>query len=993
MQEFSYERVAPADVFQENRLAPHSDHRYSGPAGEDLCRSLNGAWHFHYAENYAGTIAHFQDPEFSCRDWPTITVPGHIQLQGYGRPQYVNIQYPWDGREAVGVGQRPEEWNPVGSYVTYFSLPEGWQGRRVFLRFQGAESALALWVNGAYIGYGEDGFTPSEFEITRALTEGENKLAVQVFRFTAGSWCEDQDFFRFSGLFRDVELFIVPESHIWDLKLETVLSPDLQEGTLNISTKTEGVGRARYRLCRAGELVAQAEGTLGAPAVLKVKNVALWSAEAPNLYDLEITVTDGTGKPAEVVRETVGFRKFEIENGLMKLNGRRILLRGVNRHEFSARHGRAISVEDIEKDLRTMKRNNINAVRTSHYPNQTAFYRLCDRYGLYVMDEMNLEAHGSWSLMGDGVLTEEEHVPGDNPAWEKPLLARAEAMVQRDKNHPCVLIWSCGNESYGGKNLYAVSRYFHETDTRPVHYEGVTVDPRYPETSDIFSNMYFPAEKIREEIPKHPGKPALSCEFGHAMGNAFGGQRAYTDLAEEVPAYQGGFIWDYMDQALFTKNDAGQELLGYGGDFDDRPNDGNFSGNGIVYADSREPSPKMAEVKALYQQLLIDVGPETVRIRNRYLFTSSEAFRCTVKLLRQGVPTAEAALPTAVAPGQEAEYPLPLHPGQDGEYTILVEFSTKQDTLWAKAGHVVAFGQKIFGTYRPERYPAEQLTIVDGGWNLGIHGKHFHILFSKRYGGLVSWQVDGKELIRKMPTPNFWRAPTDNDRGWDAPALAGQWKLASLYQTTTGWETRLEENAAEMTFHLALATQPETKAELTCRVTGDGFMTVTFAMDPAQVPGPLPECSLLWTLPADCDRLRWYGPGPDESYSDRKAGEPMGIYEVREGAALAGYLKPQETGNHTDVRWAEITDAQGRGLRFESSSMDVSCLHFTPHELENALHGAELPPVTKTVVRVGAGEMGLGADDSWGAKPREAYYLSKAPRTLSFTVRSLTGEA
>lgn len=1005
MNKFNYEATKSPLFFEENRLKPHSDHIFESANSMPLRISLNGDWYFHYAENIQGTVSNFQNLEVDCRSWVTIPVPAHIQMQGYGVPQYVNIQYPWDGTDDLLPGQVPEKRNPVGSYVKYFTVPEEWEGCPIFVSFQGAESGLAVWLNGHYVGYGEDGFTPSEFELTSYIVPGENKLAVQVFQWTSASWCEDQDFFRFSGLFREVYLYTVPEAHIWDLKLSTDLNDDFTTGLLNIRFASEGAGGYRCRLFDGDDLIAEKTDEKDI-VQLSVTAPKLWSAEHPDLYRLEITVYSGNGRATESVTEWVGFRRFEIKNGLMLLNGKRILLRGVNRHEFSANAGRCITEGETERDIITMKRHNINAVRTSHYPNQSSFYRLCDKYGLYVIDEMNVESHGSWSLMDAGVLSPEQHVPGDNAQWIPMMLSRAEAMYQRDKNHPSVLIWSCGNESYGGETFLEVSRYFHRVDTRPVHYEGATPDRRHPEISDIFSNMYFSAESIRDWLERDSTKPAISCEYGHAMGNAFGNQQRYIDLAETVPAYQGGFIWDYIDQAITGKDRYGQEFQAYGGDFDDRPTDYEFCGNGLVYSKDRNPSPKMQEVKYLYQNLKIHVGERQVQITNHNLFTNSEEYDCVVQLHRQGVILAEALLENHVPPGETAIYPLPLWPAElDDEYTVTVSFRLRVETDWAPEGYEIAFGQGIFGRIPELSTPEQPPDVIDGGWNIGISGRDFQILFSKIQCSLVSYRYLGKELLKSIPRPNFWRAPTDNDRGSYAPGRYAQWKIASMYGTAkaipgsvpqwkrdSSWKLVQGDNWAQVSFSYILPTQPKTSCELAYRVYGDGTVEVTMESDGAKVLGPMPEFGWMVKMDANYNHLRWYGRGPEETYCDRKQGGRLGIYENQVSDNMAQYLLPQECGNKTDTRWATITDAQGLGLLiYNLDGMDFSALPYTPDELENAAHAYELPPVHYTVLRVAAKQMGLGADDSWGALPDKRNMLPADTMKFRFVLRGIGG--
>ena len=988
MDVFNYQTTLSPTFFEDHREPPHSDHIYTLADGTDPRFSLNGDWYFHCAENYEGTIPDFFSLDVDCRGWRTIPVPAHLQLEGYGRPQYVNTQYPWDGHEDVAPGAAPQKHNLVGSYVKYVTLPDFMAGKRVFLSLQGVESGAAVWCNGAYIGYGEDGFTPSEFELTAHLRPGENKLAIQVYQYTTASWMEDQDFFRFSGIFRDVYLYAVPAVHIRDLKVVAELDDTFTHAQVRLSMEAVGQGTARCRLYGGQVLAAEAEVPLGQPAALALDRPRLWSAEDPALYRLEIQVLDGGGALTETVTEQVGVRRFEIKDGVMRLNGRRILLRGVNRHEFSAYRGRCVTEAETEQDILTMKRHNINAVRTSHYPNQTCFYRLCDKYGIYVLDEMNLESHGSWEMLDGGRLSKEQHIPGSAPQWLEATLARAAAMYQRDKNHPSVLIWSCGNESYSGQNLLEAARYFRRMDTRPVHYESVIHDPEFAETSDIFSNMYWPAETIRETLEKDSSRPAISCEYGHAMGNAYGNQERYIRLCDEVPAYQGGFIWDYIDQALIKKDPRGAEYLGYGGDFGDRPHDGNFSGDGLVCGDTRAPSPKMAEVKALYQNLQIKILDREVEVVNRHLFTNSGQFACVEQLYRQGELLAQAELETHTAPETADRYPLPLWPETlDGEYTVIVSFRLRADASWARAGHEVAFGQRTMGEPVYEKRPTGPMEVIDGGWNVGVQGDGFEVLFSKTKGGLVSYRKNGRELLRSIPRPSFWRAPTDNDRGWQMPMECGQWKLASLYQKLVRWELEREDGAVRFTATLQMGTVPQMEAALSYRVAGDGAVEAELRADTSVLPGPVPEFGVLFTMEPEADRLRWYGPGPEETYCDRKAGCKVGIHEKRVRENMAAYLKPQECGNHTDTRWASVTDGDGTGLLFWGDGLEFSALPYTPHELEEAAHAVELPPVYRTVIRVCARQMGLGADNSWGARPMD--YLPKGPMVLRFFFRGI----
>ena len=517
MSQFDYSKVKNPEFFRENRLEAHSDHvSYANESEERVGKtsfrfSLNGLWKFAYAPNYEAAFRGFEAVDYDCKSWADIRVPAHIQLEGYDAPQYANVQYPWDGRDEVVPGQIPEHFNPVASYVKYFEVPEEWKGSPVYISFQGVESALALWCNGSYVGYSEDTFTPSEFDLTPFLKDGENKLAAYVFKWSSSSWCEDQDFFRFSGIFRDVYLYTVPKVHIGDLRVQTLLNDSFDRAELVLDMKATAEGRVSVTLVKeervfrfdkafrknpglvvGSRTIADMSAALREENhfVIPVEKPLLWSAEEPNLYKLMIEVSDEGGQLQEVIPVQVGFRRFEIADGLMKLNGKRIVFKGVNRHEFSSRTGRVVNEAELWQDLVTMKQHNINAIRTCHYPNDSRIYGLCDMLGLYMIDECNLESHGSWEPAMRGIVPKESVVPGNRPEWNAMMLDRVNSMYQRDKNHPAILIWSCGNESYGGKNIYDMSQFLREHDSgRIIQYEGICHDRSYPDTSDIESQM------------------------------------------------------------------------------------------------------------------------------------------------------------------------------------------------------------------------------------------------------------------------------------------------------------------------------------------------------------------------------------------------------------------------------------------------------------------------------------------------------------------------
>lgn len=1019
---FDYGKIKDPAFFAQNRVKAHSDHHYYknhrelAEKNESFRQNLNGLWKFQYARNLAEAPDGFEAEDFDCKGWEDIRVPAHIQMEGYDKPQYVNVQYPWDGHEAIEPGEIPTQFNPVASYVKYFTVPENMQGKRLFVSFQGVESGFALWCNGSYVGYSEDTFTPSEFELTSYLKEGENKLAVQVFKWTSGSWCEDQDFFRFSGIFRDVYLYSIPDTHVSDIRIKTILNDTYDRGNLEIVLEAIGHGKAELILTRQGEEAARTEVELkdGQSTVveLTIEQPALWSAEQPNLYDLMIQVTDNQEQLQELIPQRVGFRRFAIEDGIMKLNGKRIVFKGVDRHEFSSRRGRVPNHDELLRDIVTMKRNNINAIRTSHYPNDSALYALCDEYGLYLIDECNMETHGMWDMVGRGVWPIEKALPGDRQEWKDLLLDRVNSMYQRDKNHPSIIIWSCGNESFGGSVIYEMSRLFHALDdTRLVHYEGVCNDRRYNDTSDMESRMYPSAAYVKDFLQKDRSKPYLLCEYTHAMGNSCGGMHKYTDLTDEEPLFQGGFIWDYIDQSIYHKDRYGKEVLGYGGDFDDRPCDYNFSGNGIAYGGERMPSPKMQEVKFNYQNISIQIQDDQFTVINKNLFTNTDVYDCKISLTLDGRQIADTKVDIGVEPLSQQTYQLPrwryLTPWSKeelwmatdaGEYVVTVSFVLKEDTLWAQRGHEVAFGQGIYEIEASrQRKPQSYMKVTDGTYNLGIKGEHFEVLFDKGGKGLVSYVYGGREMIKAIPKPNFWRAPTDNDNGNQMPFRYAQWKLASMYQLN-GIPGSKEPNPVivqdadkvTVTYTYYLPTTPESSCEVAYTVTGDGTVHTALSYDPPKGIHDMPEFGMLFKFDADYENLTWYGYGPAETYCDRERGGKLGIHHNKVADNIAQYLVPQECGNHTHVRKASVTDNLGRGIEFSGKELSFSALPYTPHELENAMHSYELPPVYYTVVRVALQQMGVAGDDSWGARTHDEYLIDVTkPLELHFSFRGI----
>ncbi len=872
------------------------------------------------------------------------------------------------------------------------------------------------------------------------MKEGENKLALKVFKWTSSSWCEDQDFYRFSGIFRSVYLYTMPKVHVYDLKVQPVVAESLESADLvldmEICGKAETVEKsaddakmqnvsAKITLTgsrddsKEGAAGSVSENTIfsetisfqpnntsdtirftdtGAATVhfeQEVNHPNLWSAEHPELYTLTVELLDESGNCVEYISQNIGFRRFEMKDGIMTLNGKRIVFKGVNRHEFSSKTGRAVSKEEVLQDIITMKQNNINAIRTCHYPDASGIYELCDRYGLYMIAENNLESHGSWDAASHGLVPKDTIVPGDNMDWEPMMLDRVNSCYQRDKNHPAILIWSVGNESYGGKVIFDMSEKFRALDPyRLVHYEGIFNDRRYEGTSDMESQMYTSVENIKKFLAEHKEKPFICCEYTHAMGNSCGAMHKYTDLTDTEPRYQGGFIWDYIDQSILKKDRYGQEFQAYGGDCGERPTDYNFSGNGICYGGERDASPKMQEVKFNYQNISVAFEEHSFTVVNKNLFADTSEYQCIVILQKNGTVVKKQKMDTNVVPLSSGSYEIPFVIPEDAEYAVTVSFVLREDTFWAKAGHEVAFGQKVYKKEVKFAVPEKPLQVVRGKVNIGVKGDDFDCLFSLLNGGLVSYRYAGKEMIEKIPMPNFWRAPVDNDNGSMAPGRYAQWKIASMYIShrnggmfdnvpTTVEET---EHSVTITYTYYMPTTPAAKCQVAYTVFGDGTVETKLTYDPVEGLPDMPEFGMMFKLNADYDNVEWYGYGPEETYADRRHGAKLGIYKNKAADNMAKYLVPQECGNKVGVRYAKVTDYKGRGLLFSGDELSFSALPYTPHELENAAHPYELPQVHYTVVRVALAQMGVGGDDSWGAWVHPEYNID-VTKPLEFTFR------
>ena len=757
--------------------------------GSAFYRSLDGDWRFHWSPNPETSPADFYHVDFDDSTWDTIPVPSNWQMQGYGVPMYTNVQYPFP---PDNMPQVPHEDNPVGCYRLHFTVPEAWQGRQVFLVFDGVDSAFYLWINGQEVGYSQDSRLPAEFNITPYLRPGDNALAVRVYRWSDGSYLEDQDFWRLSGIYRSVYLFATPPVHIRDFWVQTPLDAAYRDATLRVRAHVRNYGKAEARGYTlevqlhdpAGKpvfvepLTAAVAVTPGDEAVLMfeepVRNPYKWSAEHPTLYTLLLTLKDSQGTVLEVESCRVGFRQVEIRDGKILVNGVPVYFRGVNRHEHDPDTGHTVSLESMVQDILLMKRMNINAVRTSHYPNDPRWYELCDFYGLYLIDEANIESHGVWDE------------PTRDPAWRHAFMERGTRMVERDKNHPSVVIWSLGNESGYGPNHEALADWIHAHDpTRPVHYESAQDQPYV----DIISTMYPTLERLAEMATKEgETRPFIMCEYAHAMGNSPGNLKEYWDVIAQHPRARGGFIWDWVDQGLRRITEDGTPWFAYGGDFGDQPNDGNFCINGLVFPD-RTLQPATHEVKKVYQPVVVeplDLATGRLKVVNRYHFSDLSHLEVTWRLSEDQTVLAEGHLGLLrTLPGEHEVIQIPLElprPRAGAEYWLYVSFALAEDTPWAEKGHEVAWEQFKLPVGPTPRHrldvstmPALQLQEMAD--RIEVSGVDFALTFDRTAGTLAHLSYQGHELIAHGPQINFWRAPTDNDA-----RIAPQWREIGLDQ-------------------------------------------------------------------------------------------------------------------------------------------------------------------------------------------------------------------
>ncbi len=1014
---------------------------------------LNGTWKFNWVKHPDLRPQDFYKNDFDVSYWDNITVPSDWQLQGYGKPIYTNVTYPFEKNPPYVMRNSPKDTtkntqnppfmmgnqydnytqkelpNPVGSYRRNFTVPENWNGSEVILHFAGVKSAFYVWVNGQKVGYSQGSMTPAEFDVTSFVKPGVNNVSVEVYRWSDGSYLEDQDFWRLSGIYRDVYLYAVPKVHLWDFGLKTVFNDDLTVADLNINLKFKNSGGSGAQTCDV-YLTRFGVNPEGNPiASIPVKSVStkklleinekvtvqkpeLWSAEIPNLYQVIFVLKDAAGKTTEVISTPFGFRKIEIKDQQLWVNNKSVLLKGVNRHEHDPFTGRNVSLEMMKRDVELFKQFNINTVRTCHYPDHPDFYKLCDIYGIYVVDEANVESHG----MGYG-----PESLGHDLRWQKAHVDRVVRMVERDKNHPAVIIWSLGNEAGPGENFAACRDAIKARDTeRPVHYE------RFNEVADIESTMYPSVTWLDETGAKDNPKPFFMCEYAHAMGNAVGNLQEYWDVIESHKRLIGGCIWDWVDQGLAkpVPGKEGEYFYAYGGDYGDFPNSGNFCINGLTTPD-RQITPKMEEVKKVYQYVgfePVDLQTGKIKITNKYQFANLNYFKLSYKLECDGKTIQAGDLNSIdLAPGESKVITVPvetpvLKPGS--EYFITVSFSLKTDEIWAEMGHCVAWEQFKMPYKVPEyvasNEPLPALEVTEDDFDISVSGKAFNLVFGKKVGTITALNYYNQEIMKsekeirysfrrrnQPPEPptvsysavggpmlNIFRAPVDNDkvysRNWEEQEL---WNLSTEVQNVS--VNKINESTVEIKTDVKSTTVKGLSilTSSTFTIYGNGVIDVNTTFTPDQTDWPLPKLGFIMHLPEGFENVEYFGAGPFENYVDRKHAAAIDRYKTTVDDMFIPYIRTQDCGNRSDVRWVTVTDRIGCGIMITTKHvLDFSALHYTPVDLDKANHPYELTKRKETVLSIDVAHNGLGGA-SCGPPPMDRYLLKTEKTEFSYSIR------
>ncbi len=977
---------------------------------------LNGTWKFNWVKRPSERPVDFYKPGYDVSGWADIPVPSNWQMHGYGTPIYSNVKYPFKKDAPRVMGEPEESWtayenrNPVGSYRRTFTVPATWKDRQTFIVFNGVESAFYLWVNGNRVGYSQGSRLPAEFNITRYLNPGENLLAVEVYRWCDGSYLEDQDFWRLSGIFRDVILVSRAPLYIRDFHVQPLLDDQYRDATLKLRVAVKNAGpQATPALVEASlydesgepvfeKLTAKASVSEGCEASVDfeqaVRDPEKWSAEDPNLYTLLLILKDRAGKVVEAIPWNVGFRSAEIKDGQILINGRPVYFKGVNRHEHDPDLGHVMTRERMIQDIRLMKQNNINAVRTCHYPGVPEWYALCDRYGLYLIDEANIEAHGYGSNVWQRISTGKD--------FTEQYVDRVRRMIERDKNHPSVFAFSLGNEAGIGRNPAAARKWAKENYPEFIisYEQGMGIH------SDIVCPMYVrPMNVIQHWRRFGRGRPMVLIEYAHAMGNSVGNFQEYWDVFESKRYLQGGFIWDWVDQGLSKQTEDGKEFWAYGGDYGDVPNDDTFCLNGLIRPD-RLPNPHLFEVKKVYQEIKVepvDLVAGRVRVRNKHIFRNLSFVNGAWELTEDGIPVQIGALPKLdVAAGQAKEFTIPIKkpdikPGR--EYLLKVSFALAQDAPWAPKGHVTAWDQFEM----PYNVPAPpdrdtsalpELELTESADTFTVKGVEFTARFGKNSGALESFEFQGKELIVSPLIPNFWRAPTINDEKSLRFGRLYLWRDAGPGRSVTSASAlQIEPQVIKVTAESKIPAGKSRYRNI-YTIYGDGEIIVECEFKPkGRLPvGRLPELlrfGMQMRIPGEFRTMSWYGRGPHESYWDRKTGAAVGLYAGLVNDLNHMYVVPQENGNRTGVRWVSFTNEDGIGLMARGLPLlSVSAWPYTMENLENARHIHELIKTRDITVNLDYKQRGVGGSvPAVLSYPLSKYRLQARPYQYKFSLR------
>lgn len=956
-----------ATLKQKNRLIEQGD-----------AISLEGTWeHERFPKMTIGLTSLL---EGSGPSLGTIEVPLSAEVKNKECMQYANVPYAWDGKKKYESGDIDVNDDPVNVYRKRFSLNAEQLTHKIVLSLKGFESAAYVYLNGKFIAYSERIYVPSEINIAPYAKEGENTLIIFNFVYSTSSWLLDQDFWTTSGLFRSVTLQSFGKIHLNDIKINANLDDSYQKGLLSMVADIEGEGKLSFSLTK-GEAEILSGDFIDNHFEAVNLSIRPWSAETPELYDLHLYLKDNEGNVVEESETRIGFSRSEIKNGILYFNGKRLLIRGVNRHEWSMHRGRAISKEETLYDLKLLKENNFNAIRTCHYPDDEYFYELADALGFYIIDEACVESHGTWSASKKKIL------PHNEKSWFNICVDRAKSMTLRDRNHPSIFMWSLGNESYGGEAFRKMYAAISELDKRPIHYESVVHEEKYADVTDVRSEMYTTAKVIREYLNKNHDKPFILCEYAHAMGNSLGDVEEYMSLFDEYPQYQGGFIWDYIDQG-FLEEVNGEERITYGGDHDDRPNSLNFNCNGILWSNRADTARngKLHAIKTLYSPIQITFIKDQLKIRNVNLFLDSSSYHYEINYLDDGHPFYKTVIEEVVAPTSEKLVPLPKAPSKaKGELTIVIR------VLDSKDNEIAIFSSDTAFSYKGEA-PKGRGEIAVGTLDLGYKHEDFSTLWSfEQKQGLCSIKIGEKELLKYPLRPTFWRPSTDNDRGnryvlESAPAFG--WSKFSSFTVEDGLKIHPNlktELVVATTYDLVMGAKP--KAHIDYKMGLGGYVEITLKYEAGSLPFTLPAFGVVLVLPKEFNKFSYYGRGPFENYPDRKAGTYLGIHKGEAQKEFLPYSIPQECGNHLDTRWLKVTDGT-ETLKIEAVSgpFAFKLLPYDEFMIEEAYHDYELPRSRFNYLTILAAVRGLGGDDSWGAPVHEKFEIPSS-KDISLTFR------